>query len=104
MRFGRAMEGNSALMRIKRTLFVFVIGFAVAWFADPVSGPRRRRAVKSALESRSWSDHRASSGHNASSGSGFVAEAADADSVRGTVHPPIMDDPEVDIAVPSQRW
>jgi hypothetical protein len=90
--------GTVPSMRIKRTLFVFLVGFAVAWFADPVSGPKRRRAVKTALESRKWSDQAASSG------SGFVTEAADADSVGGTVHPPIMDDPEFDIAVPSQRW
>lgn len=37
---------------MKRLLFWITVGAAIAWFADPVSGEERRRAINS-LVSRS---------------------------------------------------
>jgi len=39
---------------MKRLLFWITVGAAIAWFADPVSGEERRRAINS-LISRSSS-------------------------------------------------
>jgi hypothetical protein len=98
-RFVSAGGGNDENMRIKRSLFLVAAGFALAWFADPVSGPKRRRAVTTAIESRRWSDQ------DVSSGSGLFADAGShGDPAGDTLQPPIMDDPELDIAVPSQRF
>jgi hypothetical protein len=49
---------------MKRLLFWITLGAALAWFADPVSGAQRRRAVEGLV-------NRSSGGGPASSGSGI---------------------------------
>ncbi|CAN5530278.1 hypothetical protein BH23ACT3_BH23ACT3_24320 [soil metagenome] len=49
---------------MKRLLFWITLGAAIAWFADPVSGAGRRRAVEGLV-------NRSSGGGPSSSGTGI---------------------------------
>lgn len=94
-------------MRMKRSLFLVAIGFATAWFADPVSGDRRRRKVASAIEPARTAGRGRSTG-------GLFREGTMADTMVGTAEDPLLeppvvgmpmgDDPDVGVPVGGGRF
>jgi hypothetical protein len=45
----RRCPDRATLRCMKRLLFWITVGAAIAWFADPVSGEERRRAINSLI-------------------------------------------------------
>jgi hypothetical protein len=60
----RSRRDRATLPDMKRLLFWITLGAAIAWFADPVSGAQRRRAVEGLV-------NRSSGGGSAPSSSGI---------------------------------